>query len=225
MLTLFITILYSFLFPSLQPSYICLVSSPDKISFHYQYPKGGDNISTLEKLIQSDSTITFAMNGSMFTTPDYEPVGLYIEDGRVYSETEIYNNSKVNFGISPQAVFFIDKKGHAGMVKAARAAIKDYRYAVELAPFLVINGQINSRVAGMNGSKFIRNAIGVNKAGHVLFVISTHRVTMEQLANKMKSLGCINAAYVDGGVSESWQKGETFARYPGQFAVLAAIHK
>ena len=43
------------------------------------------------------------MNGGMFT-PEHEPVGLFIETGKVVRETKILKDPSVNFGIQPQSI-------------------------------------------------------------------------------------------------------------------------
>jgi uncharacterized protein YigE (DUF2233 family) len=40
-------------------------------------------------------------------TPEHEPVGLFIENGKVLRETKILKDPSVNFGIQPQRKRFI----------------------------------------------------------------------------------------------------------------------
>jgi uncharacterized protein YigE (DUF2233 family) len=37
-------------------------------------------------------------------TPEHEPVGLFIENGKVLRETKILKDPSVNFGIQPQGI-------------------------------------------------------------------------------------------------------------------------
>ena len=63
-------------------SYVC--RKIEQISFYYKNEQG-ENISTISNLVNMDTAkkqrVVFAMNGGMFT-PEYTPVGLYIEKGK-----------------------------------------------------------------------------------------------------------------------------------------------
>jgi uncharacterized protein YigE (DUF2233 family) len=52
---------------------------------------------------QQNPKLVFLMNGGMFT-PEHEPVGLFIENGKVLRETKILKDPSVNFGIQPQGI-------------------------------------------------------------------------------------------------------------------------
>jgi uncharacterized protein YigE (DUF2233 family) len=54
-------------------------------------------------VLQQNPTLVFLMNGGMFT-PEHEPVGLFIENGKVLRETKILKDPSVNFGIQPQGI-------------------------------------------------------------------------------------------------------------------------
>jgi uncharacterized protein YigE (DUF2233 family) len=213
-------LLYAFLLVQGRASYVIYITDPQNITFHYM--QNGKRIGTLEELAKTDTTIDFAMNGCMFRNPGYLPVGLYVEKGKALGKMKILNNSKVNFGIS-QVVFYIDRVGKAGIVEAKRAKISDYYYAVQIAPMLLMNGQINPRIRDMK-SKYIRNGIGIRSDNRIVFLISIDAVSMEQFANKFQSLGCVSAAYIDGAVSESWKKGDPHPQTPGQFGPFIAAH-
>ena len=204
-----------------EATYTVHTTTAGKITFHYIHKD--EKIGTLSKLVKLDSTIIFAMNGSMYT-PEYTPVGLYVEKGKVISKLKLLNNPKVNFGITPQAVLFVDKKGKAGMIDAKIAKPSDYYYAVQLAPMLLINGQVNPRIKDIK-SKYKRNAMGITKQGRIVMVLSHYPVTFQELVLKLKALGCTSAAYVDGSVSEAWSKGDKRNTWNyGRFAVMVAAH-
>jgi uncharacterized protein YigE (DUF2233 family) len=66
----------------------------------------GATNNNFSNVLQQNQKLVFLMNGGMFT-PEYEPVGLFIENGKVLRETKILKDPSVNFGIQPQGIFAI----------------------------------------------------------------------------------------------------------------------
>jgi uncharacterized protein YigE (DUF2233 family) len=68
---------------------------------------------------------------------------------------------------------------------------------------LLVNGQINraKAFASTSPSKTIRNGVGIRKDGHVVMAISNRPVNFHEFALYMQQQGCINALYLDGGIS------------------------
>jgi uncharacterized protein YigE (DUF2233 family) len=197
------------------------ITTADKISFHYQ--QNGKNISTLPALAALHPEIRFAMNGQMYAgkrSNNFIPVGLYIENRRQISKLVRVNNPKVNFGMQPQCVFAITNANKALMLPLDAVKTADYKYAVELAPMVVVEGLINPKLT-RSDSRYIRNGIGILKDGRVLLAISREPVTFREFAAYFQKQGCTSAAYVDGAVSESWRKA-TGPQYSGRFAVMIA---
>jgi uncharacterized protein YigE (DUF2233 family) len=92
------------------PADVVFITSADKISF--SYVPGGCRLANV-----AGTTTKFAMNGAMYAAGNYQPVGLYIQNRKLVHKATILNNPSVNFGINPQAVFFIDTNNRAGMVR------------------------------------------------------------------------------------------------------------
>src|SRR5688572_33241519 len=135
-----------------QASEIVYTTTTGKISM--SYVKGGATLSTT-----ASAGDRFAMNGQMYKAPGYVPVGLYVENGKTISALNLVNNLKVNFGINPQAVFYIDTNGNAGLVDAKKAYIRAYRLASQIAPMLVQGGVVNPRIRNFKGIGINRNGI------------------------------------------------------------------
>src|SRR3982751_2857946 len=78
----------------------------------------GEKIKTLSALKSHiDSAghqLLFAMNCGMYTE-DNAPVGLYIENGKKISSLKKCNNTKANFCLQPQGVFYITRDKRAGI--------------------------------------------------------------------------------------------------------------
>jgi uncharacterized protein YigE (DUF2233 family) len=198
------------------------VATAEKVSFYYKH--NGSPIRTLPALGALHPEIRFAMNIQMFAGGrggSYYPVGLYIENGKLLNRLVRVNNPRVNFGMQPQCVFAITHGGKAILVPLDAVATNDYKWAVELAPMVVIKGAVNPKLT-RSDSRYIRNGVGILKDGRILFAISREPVTFQEFAAYFLSRGCTEAAYVDGVVSESWRRGEK-PDYAGPFAVMAGV--
>jgi uncharacterized protein YigE (DUF2233 family) len=70
---------------------------------------------------------------------------------------------------------------------------------------LVIDGQINAKLAPDGESRNIRNGVGVDSNGEPIFVISEDRVSFGTFARFFRDrLHTPNALYFDGSVSSLW---------------------
>jgi uncharacterized protein YigE (DUF2233 family) len=194
------------------------VAKADKTAFYYRL--NGKGIGTLPALAALHPEIRFAMNMQMYAQGNGAsyPVGLYIENGKKLSRLVRVNNPKVNFGMQPQGVFAITQQNKAVLVALDAVNEQDYKYAVEVAPLVVINSAINPRLT-KSASRCIRNGVGILKDGRILFAISKEPVTFQEFANYFLKNGCTTAAYIDGVVSQSWHRGEKLP-YAEEFAVM-----
>ncbi|RYZ21386.1 MAG: hypothetical protein EOO16_13145 [Chitinophagaceae bacterium] len=211
-----------FLFPLLAckaQTYDSYIASADRTAFFYRH--AGSNIGTLNKLAALQPRLRFAMNIQMYANgrDGYRPVGLFIENGKTVTPLVRVNNPKVNFGMQPQAVFALTKDDRAVLVPLDEAAPATYKYAVEIAPMLVINGALNPRLTRAP-SRYIRNGVGILADGRILYAISREPVTFQELARFFLQKGCRSAAFIDGVVSQSWRPGAP-PEYDGDFAVMA----
>src|SRR5436189_4883871 len=119
-----------------QASETVFLTTASKISMSYV-----DGGSTLAGRVSKDDK--FAMNGQMYKSPGYRPVGLYIENRKRISKLVLVDNPKTNFGITPQGVFFVDTNNVAGLVDAKKCNEKAYKYATQIAPIILIDGVVN----------------------------------------------------------------------------------
>ncbi|TCJ12534.1 hypothetical protein EPD60_14770 [Flaviaesturariibacter flavus] len=200
-------------------SFDSYVATAGRTAFFYRH--AGSNISTLSRLAALQPRLRFAMNIQMYANGNsgYRPVGLYIENGQTITPLVRVNNPKVNFGMQPQAVIAITKDNRAVLVPLGEIKTSDYKYAVEIAPMLVINGAVNPKLTRAQ-SRYIRNGVGILADGRILFAISREPVTFQELARFFVQQGCRSAAFIDGVVSQSWRPGAA-PPYDGEFAVMA----
>ncbi len=159
-------------------------------------------IAALENaLAASGKRLAFAMNAGMFQ-PDYSPVGVFIEQGKQLSPLNLQNGSG-NFFLKPNGVFYLSATG-AGVVQstafpklAAAASL-----ATQSGPMLVIDGRLHYRLSKTSTSRYLRNGVGVDDAGKVIFGVSDAPLTLYELAVAFRDdLHCPNALYLDGSVT------------------------
>jgi len=163
---------------------------------------------------QGRRKMVLGMNAGMYlATPLGHPMGLLVVNGRqgcckasghgkLILKQGASRNS--NFYVQPNGVFYITQSGKAGVCKSAEfARVRDIQWATQSGPLLVINGQINRAKAfsTTSSSKTIRNGVGIRKDSHVVMAISNRPVNFHEFALYMQQQGCVNALYLDGGIS------------------------
>lgn len=193
-----ITLLLFFSLLTPQPTYTTFTANPLQIRMFWK-DKNGNGYQSFSNL-HAQNKLSFSMNGGMFTE-DYQPLGLYIEDGRTLRKIKYYNNPSINFGIQPQGVFYITFSGKAGISSVSNFSATGVRYATQSAPILVSNGNINPKLP-TSLSRVKRNGAGILKDGNVLMVVSDTGVTFREFAQFFIDKGCTSALFLDGGVSK-----------------------
>lgn len=144
--------------------------------------------------------LLFAVNGGIYSE-QFTPLGLYIENGkRHYRLTRETGGG--NFFLLPNGVFYITEEG------ARVVETRDYRprgrviNAIQSGPILVTQGRLHPRFIAGYHSKYIRNGVGVDQEGRVVFAISDAPVNFHDFGTLFKDrLQCPNALYLDGNIS------------------------
>jgi uncharacterized protein YigE (DUF2233 family) len=77
------------------------------------------------------------------------------------------------------------------------------QYATESAPMLIIEGKINPNLP-KSASSTVRNGVGILPDGRVFMAVSKDGVTFQEFAAYFLHKGCINALYLDGGISGAY---------------------
>lgn len=176
-------------------------------SHPFFYQQGGETIRLLRKIKAIHPKVKFVTNATMYGTPGYIPIGLYIENGKRVAKAQVFNDPSVNFGMQPQGVFPITKENKALIVP------------IQL---LVIGGKVNPKLTGSD-SRYIRSGYGILKDGRVLFALSEERVTFQQFARFFLEKGCTEAVYIDGAVSDYWTS-EHEPHPMAQFGVIVGAY-
>jgi uncharacterized protein YigE (DUF2233 family) len=152
-------------------------------------------------------SLQFAMNGGMYQG-DFQPVGLYIENGReltpANTATLTGSPSQIpNFYKRPNGVFYIGD-GEAGILETKRflADRPEANFATQSGPMLVIDGAIHPAFIVNSTDRKPRNGVGVSSRTEVHFVITEGRVNFHDFARVFRDgLGCSNALFLDGGAA------------------------
>jgi uncharacterized protein YigE (DUF2233 family) len=148
--------------------------------------------------------IQFAINGGMYR-PDLSPVGLLVEDGVEKSPINT-NKGWGNFHLLPNGVFYIHGAS-AGVLEThaflASGIAPDY--ATQSGPMLVIKGKVHPAFLPHSDSLKIRNGVGIDDNGQVVFASSQGPVSFYNFAVFFRDvLNCRNALFLDGSISSLW---------------------
>lgn len=158
-------------------------------------------------LIRQHRLPVFAMNGGMYNY-DFSPTGFYVERG-VEIKPLNTRSGFGNFHLKPNGVFWLNG-GKAGVSEtgAFKHANRKVQFATQSGPMLVIDGKLHPAFRAESDSLKIRNAVGVDRAGMVHFVISEDAVRFYDLATLYRDvLHCPDALFLDGSISSLYAPG------------------
>jgi len=144
--------------------------------------------------------LLFAVNGGIYSK-QLTPLGLYIEDGRRYYRLT-RGTGGGNFFLLPNGVFYITREG-ARAVETGNYRLRDRVInAIQSGPMLVTGGRLHPRFIPGYHSKYIRNGVGVDRKGRVVFAISNEPVNFHDFGTLFRDrLQCPDALYLDGNIS------------------------
>lgn len=170
--------------------------------------KNYGSLSAANKALKKQGETALMLSNAAIYTEDEQPAGLWIEKGEKLREANT-KKAKGNFHIRPAGVFWVKgKKG--GITSLDNWLKKPFKvdYAVQAAPYLIINGQINSRFVKKIFSPYSRNAVCTTKKGKILFIITDGTVgdsnlpNFYQFAQALQHFNCHQALYLDGNISQ-----------------------
>jgi uncharacterized protein YigE (DUF2233 family) len=158
-----------------------------------------------EEVASNGKRLTFAINGGMYSET-YEPVGLYVEDGR---ELQPANTKTVsgspgsipNFYKKPNGVFFLADDGAGIMTTEAYIArSKDVEFATQSGPMLVVQNKLHPAFILGSTDKTRRSGVGISSDGIIYFAISDDEINFHGFARFFRDqLKCPDALFLDGG--------------------------
>ena len=182
----------------------------ERIQLHLNDHRGGKlrSLGRIKEILegQGGAKLLLATNGGMFHKTR-QPVGLYVEKGKVVSPLDSRKNGYGNFYLLPNGVFFIKNNGQTGVCATEEYARnrQQVSYATQSGPMLLINGEIHPKFNPNSSNFHIRSGVGINRQGQVVFAISKEPVTFYEFAVMFRDqFGCKNALYLDGGISKMY---------------------
>ncbi len=177
-----------------------------KVEFFWKNDQGQEltSIKGLNSWIESkNERLVFATNAGMFNE-ELSPIGLYIENGEKVKDINL-NEGPGNFHLMPNGVFVVyDDK--AEVVESSKfEENEDILFATQSGPMLVINNNIHKDFNEGSDNVYIRNGVGIDQNGDMIFVISNSLVNFYDFALLFKEkLNCPNALYLDGSISQMY---------------------
>lgn len=229
MCTLLLTAV-TFAFNTDDNRFITYTTGADKISMYWKDKNGFAlrSIANLKKYVDDQQEdLLFAMNGGMYKT-DNSPLGLYVENGQTFMPLNEANEPGVigNFYMKPNGVFYITMKNQAVICKTEQFDKKaKIKYATQSGPMLLIDGRIHPAFKRGSKNLNIRNGVGILPDGKVLFAMSKGGINFYDFALYFKSMGCMNALYLDGYVSRTYLPEKNWVQTDGNFGVMIGVTK
>lgn len=162
-----------------------------------------------DSLAQEKKQLLFATNGGIFSE-GYIPGGFFANKDTLLRELNEREGGG-NFHLLPNGVFYLRNNKEVGVLetKAFKSLdLKDIHLGVQSGPMLVIDDEIHPEFRDGSKNVHIRNGVGVDDEGNIIFVISEKRTNLYTFASLFKDkLKCKNALYLDGYISEMYVKG------------------
>lgn len=188
----------------------------------------GDFTALQKQTATEGRQIVFAMNAGIYERGP-KPLGLTVCAGKELVPLNLQNGDG-NFYLKPGGVFYLDEKHGAGVMETAefsRSGIKPV-LATQSGPLLLRQGVIHPSFNAGSKSKRLRNGVGVrSKDGQIIFAINDRedrergRVTFHQFASLFLHLGCQDALYLDGDISDMVvAPGKDWKPAPNTFAAM-----
>lgn len=209
----------------------------ETLSLHWKDPESGEPYGTINALRQWGMShgrrLLFAANAGIYDR-QFAPLGLHVEAGKTVVPLNLAhgNPASGNFSLLPNGVFAVYPDGHAAVHTSAqfKQQAKLAQWASQSGPMLVIDGKLNDQFIDDSNSLKWRSGVCAKTPHLVVFAVSEAPVNFHTFARLFKDeLGCRDALYLDGTISQFFVDGEGYAGaptfmvkpYAGIFAVFA----
>ncbi len=181
------------------------------------------SIQNLKEYVERKNlTLTFAMNGGMFSK-DFSPQGLFIQNKKTVVGIDTAHGNG-NFYLKPNGVFYITTDNTPIVCKTTD--FKDngkIKYATQSGPMLVVDGQLHAAFKEGSANLNSRNGVGILPDNSIVFAMSKTEINFYDFAKYFQSLGCKNALYLDGFVSRTYLPEKKWTQTDGNFGVLIGV--
>lgn len=205
-----------------------------KLDLRWTDPQGKplSDFSGLQKQLTSEGkTILFATNAGIYERGP-KPCGLTISASKILIPLNL-EDGYGNFFLKPNGVFYLDDTAGPGIVTSTEYPALNLRprIASQSGPILLRKGTIHPAFQVNSPNKRQRSTVGIVAATkEIIFVMSDRedrlkgRVTFHQLSRFLLHLGCQDALYLDGDISQmitSPAPGTQFT--PNTFAAMFVV--
>ena len=175
-----------------------------------------------DHLSRKQQKLLFATNGGMYKM-DNSPVGLFIQDRKIVSPLNT-SSGRGNFFLMPNGVFYITTANKAVICPTSDFKKSDrIKLATQSGPMLLINGAIHPAFKEGSENLNVRNGVGILPGNKLLFAMSKEPINFYDFAAYFKSMGCLNALYLDGFVSRTYLPEKNWVQTDGDFGVMIGI--
>lgn len=146
------------------------------------------------------------MNGGIFEEGGI-PSGLLVIDGITLRPLNLAAG-RGNFFLQPNGVFYVDKANQAAVITSQEFVRlrPDCRLAVQSGPLLLRNQLTHPAFRENSSHRLHRNGVGVRADGTVIFAATIfgqkRYPTLYEFADFFRSLGCRDALFLDGDISQ-----------------------
>lgn len=209
----------------------------EPLSLHWRDPESGQPYGDIETLRQWGEAhgrrLLFAANAGIYDRR-FAPLGLYVENGKALVPLNLAHGNPAagNFSLLPNGVFVIYPDGHAAVRTSTdfKADGKHAQWATQSGPMLVIDGELNHAFVDDSDSMKWRSGVCARTPTEVVFAVSEAPVNFHTFGRLFRDgLGCRDALYLDGSISQFYLDGDGYAGapafmvkpYAGMFAVFA----
>lgn len=162
-----------------------------------------------QQILREGGEIAFATNAGIYEHGP-KPCGLTISDSKLLVPLNLRDDYG-NFYLKPNGVFYLDDRAGPGIVesKEFQSLTVRPRLANQSGPLILRKGVPHPAFRDDSPNKKQRSAVGVVTATkEVIFVMSDRedrikgRVTFYQLVKLFRHLGCEDALFLDGDISQ-----------------------
>jgi uncharacterized protein YigE (DUF2233 family) len=167
------------------------------------------------------------MNGGIFE-PGGIPSGLLVIGGKELRPINL-RDGKGNFFLKPSGVFYVSK-GRAGVIQSEKYGRLGGRpqLAVQSGPMLLIDGKTHPAFREGSKNRLHRNGVGVDGKGRIHFLMTDSqakvtKVNLWDFADAFRKLGCQNALFLDGDISQCFIRGGQGNLKSNRFGSIFAV--
>ncbi len=191
------------------------------LDLHWRDPGSGAPYATIEALRQAGMAhgqrLLFAANAGIYDRQS-APLGLYVENGKILVPLNLAHGNPAagNFSLQPNGVFAIYPDGHAAVRSTLdfKSDAKPAQWATQSGPMLLIDGEVNPQFVGDSDSTKWRSGVCARTPHEAVFAISESPVNFHTFARLFRDLGCRDALYLDGTISQFYNDGDGYAGAP-----------